>query len=337
MKMRYILLIALTISALTPFNVNAQFSDTDVGGIELTSEPLNPGPNQSVTIRLSSYSTDINRADVTWSVNGKEVTKGKGIKMFTFTTGDLGTKSLVEALIITQDGLSALKSLTFYPASVELLVEPESYTPPFYRGKAYFPYQGQARIIAIPSFVDEEGKQIPPSNLVFDWKEKDRKLTDQSGVGRDTLEYKAGIPIRTGEISVEVSSLNQKYLAEKNISIEPREATAVLYEENPEYGVLYNRALNESIKLEKGEIAIFAVPYYFNIYDPNDSSLKYDWNLNGNSIKTSGNGIILKKPTSGGGQANLSLQLSNTVDIFQFASLSLNINFGTVRTGLFGI
>ena len=335
MNMRSTLFVIATIILLSPFIASAQLTGPDTSSVELTISPSSPGPNQTIKASLVSYSIDINRADITWSVNGKQVGSGKGLKTFSFTTGDLGTKTTLEALIISEDGYPILKDLTISTALVALLAEATSYTPPFYRGKAYFPYQGRARIIAVPSFVDDSGKQIPPSNLIFNWKDGTRNLANSSGIGQNILSYKGNMPIRTGTVSVEVSTLDQKYMAVGRINIEPTESKVVLYENNPEYGVLYNRALVDSVNLNSAEMTVTASPYYFNATDPGDYNLKYEWKLNGQQVNTSGNSIVLKSPSGGGGRASLALQLSNTVDIFQFAGASLNINFGVATKNIF--
>ena len=320
---------------LSPFIATAQLPGVDLGN--LTISPQNPGPNQLVTAKLNSNVTDLNRADITWSVNGQTVQNGKGMKVFTFTAGNLGTRTTLEVMMVSSEGYPWTQSITLSPAKVDLLVEALSYTPPFYRGKAYFPYQGQARVVAVPSFVDENGKQIPPERLVFKWKEGERNLVDSSGAGRNILIYKGSIPIRSKGVSVEVTSLDQQYVAEKTINVTPTEPKIVLYEDDPEYGVLYNRALSNPLSLNKEQLAIAAAPYYFNTSAIGNISLKYEWNLNGTPVGNGENSLVLHNPGGGGGTASLSLQLSNTVDYFQFASASLNINFGTAARSLFGL
>lgn len=334
MKTRTLLIIAATF-LFSPLIVSAQFPGVDLAN--LTISPQNPGPNQTVTAKLNSNVTDLNRADITWSVNGETKGSGKGLKTFTFTAGNLGARTTLEVLMVSSEGYPWSQNITISPAKIDLLVEALSYTPPFYRGKAYFPYQGQARVVAVPSFVDENGKQIPPERLVFKWKEGERNLVDSSGVGRNILIYKGSIPIRAKGVSVEVTSLDQQYVAEKTINITPVEPKVILYENDPEYGALYNRALSDPLNLNKEQLAIVATPYFFNSTDSSGYNLKYEWNLNGTPVGNGGNSLVLHNPGGGGGTASLSLQLSNTVDYFQFASATLNITFGTAARSLFGL
>ncbi|MEK7499594.1 MAG: hypothetical protein AAB649_03235, partial [Patescibacteria group bacterium] len=100
-----------------------------------------------------------------------------------------------------------------------------------------------------------------------------------------------------------------------------------LYKKDPLYGVLFNKSLLGEIIASEQEISIRAVPFFFGVDDANSASLKYEWNLNGEAVNSSRNEVTLRKPSgSNEGQAILSLQISNTIDYFQFGSAQLLIN-----------
>lgn len=303
--------------------------------VELTITPEQPGPNQTVVAKLSSFATRLETAEITWVLNGKTISSGQGEKTISFKTGPLGSKTSLQITGITSEGYPISKSLTLFPASVDILVESETFTPPFYRGRAYFSYQGDARVIAVPSFTDENGQQMASKSLIFTWRVGDKIMQNYSGVGKNVFYYKGGTIIRPDSISVDVSTLNQKMVAKTKIEITPTEPKVVLYEEDPEYGTLYNKALEKPITLNKEEIKISAIPYFFSTDKANGKNLKYNWSLNGESAGKDVDFIILKKPSDSSGHAILNLQLSNTKDIFQFSESSLNITFGNVNKNLF--
>lgn len=312
----------------------AQFPGVNIA--ELTITPERPGPDTTVRAEVESYATDINLADITWTIDGQTKASGKGLRVFSFKTAPLGAKTALGVIIVTSEGFPFSKTLTLYPAKVDLLYEASSYTPPFYKGKAYFPYQGRVRVIAVPSFVDEKSVPIPKDNLLFNWKEKDKMVKEASGVGKNIFIFKGQIPMRANTVSVDVSSLDQKYIASANVDLEPTGPATVLYENHPEYGVLYNRALTDPIVLNKEEMRIQAVPYFFDVSDADDSKLKYEWSLNGNPVGRDESSVVLKNSSNSNGRALISLQLSNLVDIFQFSNLSENINFGKNDKNIFG-
>jgi hypothetical protein len=306
--------------------VHAQIPGSDMA--ELNISPAIPGPNQEVTAILQSYLSDLNKAQISWLVNGQNVDSGIGLKRFTFKTGPLGTQTEISVIAVTSEGYPISEKLIINPAKVDLVYEADSYTPPFYKGRAYFPYSGQARIVATPSFVDSAGQPIPTRNLIFTWKDGEKTLESGSGIGRDVLSYKNNnlLP-KDADISVEVSSSDQKYIAKASITLEPTAPKVVLYEKDPLLGVLYNKALKEEHTLKNSEMSIAAAPYFFGVSSPKSSLLKYEWSLNGTPAQSTQDIAVFKKPASQNGTADISLQLSNTKDYFQFGNARVSINF----------
>ncbi len=320
-----IVLTLIMLAVFVPFCSKAQLS----GGAEianLTISPEKPGPNQTVKATLSSFVTDLGTSDIAWLLNGENVTSGKGMHTFSFKTGDLGKKTTLEVIMISAEGFPFSKSLSFYPAKVSLVYESLAYIPPFYKGRAYFPYLGSLKIVAVPSFTDENGQVIPPENLVFNWKEKNRLVAESSGVGKNIYVFKGVMPMRPTPVYVDVSTPDKRMSASAYIELTPTAPKVVLYENNSEYGIMFNKALSDPIELTKPEIRILAVPLFFDISGPNDYKLKYEWNLNGNVLNQNKSEIVLRNSGNENGSANLSLQVSNTAEIFQFANFSANIN-----------
>ena len=59
---------------------------------------------------------------------------------FTFTAGSLGKTQKVTVNGVENDGTSITQSISVMPASIDLIWQAHSYTPPFYKGKALFPH-----------------------------------------------------------------------------------------------------------------------------------------------------------------------------------------------------
>src|SRR3989338_5459408 len=98
-----ILIFFLGIFALFLPLVHAQVRSTD---IVLDISPEFPMPKQNVTATLGSYATNLDKAYISWSINGQEMSKGVGKKVFFFTMGDLGSSVDLTATINTFDGQS---------------------------------------------------------------------------------------------------------------------------------------------------------------------------------------------------------------------------------------
>ena len=118
-------------------------------GTSLLVFPATPGPNEQVTARLESSNIDLDISNITWSLNGKTVKSGQGVKDFAFISGDIGSRVLIVASIDSTRG-KITKVYDFTVGSVDLIWEGGGYVPPFYSGRSLWARQGQLRLLAIP-------------------------------------------------------------------------------------------------------------------------------------------------------------------------------------------
>ncbi len=112
----------------------AQISDQDVA---FTATPEIPGPFQDVTITAESFLTNVSRAFFIWKVDGKTMLSQTGAYKFTFSTKDIGERTTVSLMMLLVSGETIQKNFVFNPAEINIVWEgADSYTPPFYRGRA---------------------------------------------------------------------------------------------------------------------------------------------------------------------------------------------------------
>jgi len=104
--------------------------------LQLDVRPQAPRPGDTVSITAQSFSADVNRSNFTWSVNGKVIKRGLGENKIEFRTGEAGSVSVVRVIVETPTLGTLSSELTLRPARVNLIWEADSYTPPFYQGKA---------------------------------------------------------------------------------------------------------------------------------------------------------------------------------------------------------
>src|SRR4051812_40344820 len=89
--------------------------------ININVNPENPAPNQQVTISLEAFGTDLNRADISWLVNGTVQKNGVGAIQFSFVTGKAGSVSDVVIYILPINGTKITKEVRISPASVDIV------------------------------------------------------------------------------------------------------------------------------------------------------------------------------------------------------------------------
>jgi len=157
-----------------PKTSNAQeFQLYSADDIFVETFPKIPGPNENVSLKLNSYSFNLNNYYIAWFKNGEKQFADYGSREFDFTTGDSGEITDVTAVIEFNNQVFR-KELRFAPAQVDLLWQvTDGYKPPFYKGKVLPIKQSDIRITAIP-----ETLLIEPSdaaNLVYYWDKKLQK------------------------------------------------------------------------------------------------------------------------------------------------------------------
>jgi hypothetical protein len=286
--------------------------------------PEVPGPNQTVTISIESYSTDLNRAQISWYVNGKLVKKGYGEKTIMFTTGNIGKKSTVLINIFDSIGNTTQKTISVTPESVDMLWQADTYTPPFNQGKALFSHQSKITIVAMPNIISN-GRRISAKNLIYRWQENGNVLGDQSGYGKNTVTLEETTPTLNDSVQVDVSSLDGTISAQGVLNIESTTPLVLFYRNDPLTGISYEKALSSSFTLTEQEENIAAIPYFFSAR--NKKTLRYNWMLNNSPVSSTNSSIVLRNANNQEGVANLSVQVTQPSKVFQTVSDSGQVQF----------
>ncbi len=315
---------------LNPLFVLAQGIPGVTDTVDFTLVPQYPKPNEAVYIRAQSFNTNLNKAEFAWTVNGKPVAEGLGVKEIRVVTGAPGTATEVGVIIKTIDIGIISDTVFMYPAEVNLVWEADTYTPPFYKGKALHSYNGAFKVTAIPEFFDRNNKRIDPKDLIYNWKKNDVVQNDASGYGKDSFVSSQTSYLREGEeITVEVSSSREDLTASNKITITPTTPKILFYEKSPLFGTLYGKKLNQSFKLTNEEITLVAVPMFFSAPKAMNSNLALSWVMNGSPVSEfeNKNEITLRREDDNAGRSNISVTAQHNKRVLQGASGSISISF----------
>lgn len=302
-------------------------TDTGITGSDINVDltPENPQPYSDITINLSSYATDLNKANIQWK-NGKNILlSGYGKTSYSFKTfgSDVGISF---SIVITpaDSGASITKNITINPQEVNVLWESmDGYTPPFYRGKSFVSPEGMIKVVAIPNsstLGSFRGK------VTYTWKNGDKTDLGMSGYNKDSYVFKNSNLNDQENIGVQASSLDGSYNAANNVTIPIINPLLIFYKKSPTEGVLYSQALIGETPVPEDEVTIVAVPYFMSIKGQS-GYLDYKWQVNGNDISTPSKKTELTlHPTSHGGYADINLAIENANLIFQKISAQLKLN-----------
>jgi hypothetical protein len=293
--------------------------------ISVDISPSNPQPYSDVTISLSSYAVDINKATIVWKNGKNTLLSGIGKASYSFKTlgPDVGITFNI-AITPVESGSPLGKQVTIRPSEVTLLWESvNGYVPPFYRGKSFPSSESIIKVVAVPnsaSLGSSKGK------VVYTWKKNDSTDLGLSGYNKDSYVYQNNNLDTEDKVTVQASSVDGIYNATNSTTIGIVDPTIIFYKKSPTEGVLYGQALGGETSVSEDQATIVAEPYFLAIKG-NESDLIYKWQTNGNDIDTPREKTELSvEPTSRGGYATIGIAIENASLLFQKVSAQLKLN-----------
>ena len=300
-------LILILLGIFLPIHFSEAVAEKTLGGSLVANiNPKSPGPNEQVNINLLGYGYDINQSNIVWILNGKQIKQGLGNKSFTFTTGTLGNLSVVGVLLTTKEGRKIVKQLTITPGLVNLVWEADTNTPDFYQGASLPTSGSQIKVLAIPQ-ITYNGEIIPTQNLVFNWKKDYKNLVQESGLGKNFIEFTANnYPNEhTIEVSVEYPKLADVFY--KKITIPLTTPKIIVYPYEPLFGIIESNPIKSTYIVSKGEESFKAEKYFF---ANGEKNIDLSWFINDKpiTIGNKSNDILNTKidiPTEGKVRVNL--------------------------------
>jgi hypothetical protein len=297
----------------------------DESDIEVQMWPEIPEPYKNVDIKLISYATDLNKANIEWKIGSGVVLSGYGKINYSFTTpGDGSITNITISIIPTNSLTKVIKQIVIKPAEIEVFWEAvDGYTPLFYKGKSFVSSEGYIKAVAIPnSSTIKYGK----GNISYKWSKDDTTVQSASGYNKDSYVFENSSLKTSESISLSASSIDGSYNAVKNLEIPIYSPKVIFYKKSPTEGIMYNAALSSNSVFSEEEMTIVAEPYFLAIKD-NEDFYNYKWKINGETIDTP-----LKKkeltvrPTSRGGYANISVTFENMSKLFQKVTGALKLS-----------
>jgi hypothetical protein len=333
MKSRFfgvILLCAFMFSAVAHAQV-----PTSIGGLELSPSSNNPSPGQTITVTARSYTIDINSSKVSWYVDGKLSKSGAGMTSFDVVAPALGKKISIEVTATNVDGVIVKSSIIIGSGSVDLLLETDGYTPPFFKGKIPAVYQNSVTIIAVPHIANSAGIEYSPSALVYQWKKNGRALEDQSGYNKQSIVLVGDVVPRPYDISVTVWPKDNDSSASAYTQVITRGPEIQFYIEDPLYGTLFNRSIGSTLRIGSNkETSVLAVPFGFNKPRVGTGDLDWSWGLNnsGRSSLTNKESVVLRAPDDSTGSSNVQVSIRNIEKILQGTDATFSVQFNRTPT-----
>jgi hypothetical protein len=324
-----IFLFALVVLAASVSGAQAQ-ADSD---ITISLSPLSPAPGDTVTMTVESPFIDTNDSTITWYENGNIIAQGNGQTTASIVAGALGHASDITVSLVAPDGETASTEIEIAPTEVDLLVDSDSYVPPFYLGRALPSAGTNLRLQAIAHLKRPDGTFVPSSDITYTWKQDGRVVGNVSGRGKSSAVLPAPVLYGTTDIEVNAQSddpSDSSLSGSASLSIPATTPVLALYQDNPLLGITYYDTLASQASVSDSEATFAAVPYFAQIRSPNDPRLIYAWTVNGASVAAGANdpSELTLNSSGSSNQAQIGLGLTHSTNIFLSVNGTWNITLG---------
>ncbi|MEK7133410.1 MAG: hypothetical protein AAB771_01840 [Patescibacteria group bacterium] len=298
------------------------------GDFSINLLPVNPTPNSPVTAKVKSFQFDVNRAAITWEVDGKIVSGGLSEKTIQLIAPDLGKTKKITVYVTTADEIKASQSLILSGNDLDFLWEAMTFVPTGYKGKALPTAGSTVRISAIP-YLFKDGAKLPPESLIYEWSLDFKRKISDSGAGKDSFVFSLENN-KNHTIILKISDRSETVSFEKGFTVSGDNTLPeiLFYEEHPLEGPIYRRAFSGNIGLRAGDLSLRAEPFYFS--RENIANLSYEWKMNNQPLAAGEkpNVLNLLAPAEDEGKATIEINVKHPDKFLQFTDAALNIIFG---------
>lgn len=313
----------------------------NVGGTQkdllMSTFPEKPAPGKAFTVYVATYSADLDRALISWYLNGSLYKQDAGLKQITLIAPEFGKTMNIEAVAEFQSGTQASGRTTISGSEINLLWQAQTYTPPFYQGKALPAFRSKVTVLAVPNMFDAAGNRIENQDIVFNWTFNGDPVQEGSGIGRDSIVVQGNFIDPDLDIQVAASSIDGSITAEKTINLAARDPILRIYQNHPTLGVLYNHAAPVSFNTNENEIKLEAVPYYFSVKKPNEQKLIYSWITNNTkNTDLTGPSVGFVNAKQAIATNDISVKIQNQSEMLQSATSKMILRFQDQKNSLTG-
>lgn len=326
--MRYgvlcIIVFLVFVGVYTPTQTDAQSLPgfSAVNASSLVTKPRYPEPYEQVTVTLNDYSINTQGATVSWFINGIEQTTLRNERSIQITAGILGTTDTIRAITTLPNGSTLRAETTIQPMRVDMLIEAETLTPVFYKGRAVPSSGSLVRITAIPF----TGENKSPTSYSYVWKVGDTVQSGGSQYGKNFTTFTSSFE-KNVFVSVDVLDGSGKILTSESIYVPIADPELYFYEINPLRG-MSEQAMGSNFIFMGDEVQVRAEPYFISSALLSQNPHR-QWKLNTQTVdnpSTDPQEITLRKEGASG-SFTLEFHIRNLQQLLQGVKKSIALTF----------
>jgi hypothetical protein len=319
-------LIALlfSVALLAPGTTFAQVggSITDITGetLSIVLDPQYPNPGDQVTATIDDYSLGGSGAAITWYFDGLSAPTVNNSRTITFTAPPVETKMTVVARLTFRDGKVIEAKRVLNPLYLDLIIEPQTYTPIFYQGRA-LPTKGS--VVNINALLQNKKGPVNSTDYSYSWTLNNKSVYGGARPGGNW----AQITVPHGQSSTITISIQDKtgnIVARKLVAIPTVDLEVQFYEVRSLLG-LGQKALGSDFIITGNGASIKAVPYYLDTRSVANNLLT-EWSINNRPVQSASSDpfeINLERGTAG--SAQIGFKIRNLTELLQSDEASFQV------------
>ncbi|MBP6060412.1 MAG: hypothetical protein KA515_00185 [Candidatus Pacebacteria bacterium] len=290
--------------------------------------PENPTPGGEVSLSLSSYSVDLDASQITWSVGGKTLLSGLGKTTLSLTAPALGAETSVNIRIRANGTIIDTKAVLNSSRMIVLWQADDSYTPPFYKGRALPAPDSGIKIVAIPE-IKTGSSFVNPKNMTYTWRKDYTNDQEAAGYGKNYFTYNSDYLDPSNYIEVSATTIDQKYSSSSALDVGTFKPKLLFYKKDENLGTMFENALADGHKISDKEI-LFAAPYFISPKNIRIPRLTWTWSLNDQMVQNGSfvkNLLPLQVQSGVSGTSKLKLEVENMDKLTQSVKNEITLEF----------
>lgn len=323
MRIIAILLFVLMVST-TPAHAQVGGSIGDITGenVSIILDPQYPNPGDQVKATIDDYSLNSFGSTITWYFDGLSAPAVANTRTITFTAPAIGKSMDIVVRLTAQNGQILEAKRTITPLYLDLIIEPQTYTPLFYQGRA-LPTKGS--IVFINALLQNSQGPIDTTKYSYNWSLNGKPVNGGAKMGANWSQIT--VPHgRSSTIAITIQDKGGAIVARKLIAMPSVPIELHFYELSTLLGQS-TRAITNDLILTGQSTTIKSAPYYLDTRAINDN-LETQWDINNLPIATENVDPFQINLSRGvGGSARVGFKVTNLSELLQNADATFTVRF----------
>ncbi len=224
-----------------------------LGGIQPTIEFDNPFPAPGDRVEATVKNFDPHAPEsLIWRINGTVNTSYNDQRSIRFSAGRPGETTS----IAVHQGERLLAQANVTPVQVDIIIEPDTYTPAFYPGRGLPSAGAEMRLTALVN----DGRNNPTNHYTYTWRINNQLL--DGGPMRGNYQTSATTPNRRSvTVTVELTRFGAGVVARETVQVPVALPEVHFYTVSSLYGT-QPRSLGQQTTMTGNNLTIQALPFY---------------------------------------------------------------------------